>query len=29
MKLLVYHLPYPGIGYADARAWTFRFIPST
>lgn len=28
-KLLIYHLPYPGIGYSDARAGTFRFIPLT
>jgi glyoxylase-like metal-dependent hydrolase (beta-lactamase superfamily II) len=28
-KLLVYHLPYPGTGYSEANAGTFRFIPLT
>jgi len=27
-KLLVYHLPYPGIGYVDQSAGSFRFAPS-
>jgi glyoxylase-like metal-dependent hydrolase (beta-lactamase superfamily II) len=25
-KLLVYHLPYPGVGYAEADAGAFRFL---
>jgi glyoxylase-like metal-dependent hydrolase (beta-lactamase superfamily II) len=28
-KLLVYHLPYPGVGYAEATAGAFRFTPAT
>jgi glyoxylase-like metal-dependent hydrolase (beta-lactamase superfamily II) len=27
-KLLVYHLPYPGVGYAEADAGAFRFLAS-
>jgi glyoxylase-like metal-dependent hydrolase (beta-lactamase superfamily II) len=28
-KLLIYHLPYPGVGYAEASAGAFRFLPAS
>src|SRR5450432_4081214 len=27
-KLLVYHLPYPGVGYSEANGDAFRFVPT-
>ena len=28
-KLLIYHLPYPGVGYAEASGGAFRFLPAS
>jgi glyoxylase-like metal-dependent hydrolase (beta-lactamase superfamily II) len=28
-KLLIYHLPYPGVGYAEASDGAFRFLPAS
>lgn len=29
MKLIGYHLPYPGIGFAEAKDGAYRFVPAT
>jgi glyoxylase-like metal-dependent hydrolase (beta-lactamase superfamily II) len=28
-KLLIYHLPYPGVGYTEGSAGAFRFFPAS